>query len=71
MKGVQKASVPIWPSGQVERLLQERAGALAEAYSGGAWPDLTEDRWMCKYCPVAGACERGPADRLPAQQAAS
>jgi CRISPR/Cas system-associated exonuclease Cas4 (RecB family) len=60
MKGVQKAAVPIWPDGQVERLLQERAGALAEAYRGGAWPEMTEDRWMCAYCPVAAACERGP-----------
>jgi len=42
MKGVQKASAPVWPDGQVERLLQERAGALAEAYGGGDWPELTE-----------------------------
>jgi PD-(D/E)XK nuclease superfamily len=61
MKGVQKASVPIWPEGQVERFLQERAGALAEAYAGGDWPALTDDRWMCSYCPVTAACERGPA----------
>jgi CRISPR/Cas system-associated exonuclease Cas4 (RecB family) len=59
MKGVQKASMPIWPDGQVERFLQERAGALAEAYAGGDWPALTEDRWMCNYCPVTAACERG------------
>jgi CRISPR/Cas system-associated exonuclease Cas4 (RecB family) len=59
MKGVQKASVPIWPDRQAERFLQERAGALAEAYSGGDWPALTEDRWMCNYCPVTAACERG------------
>jgi hypothetical protein len=71
MKGVQKAAAPIWPEGQIERLLQERAGALAEAYSGGAWPDLTEDRWMCNYCPVVAACERGPASQIPAHQAAS
>jgi CRISPR/Cas system-associated exonuclease Cas4 (RecB family) len=71
MKGVQKASVPIWPDGQVERLLQDRGGALAEAYSGGDWPELTEDRWMCRFCPVAAACERGPANQLPAQRAAS
>jgi hypothetical protein len=61
MKGVQKASVPIWPSGQIERFLHERAGALAEAYTDGTWPALTEDRWMCTYCPVVAACERGPA----------
>jgi hypothetical protein len=59
MKGVQKASVPLWPDGQAERFLQERAGALAEAYVGGDWPALTEDRWMCNYCPVTAACERG------------
>lgn len=59
MKGVQKASVPIWPDGQAERFLQERAGALAEAYVGGEWPALTDDRWMCNYCPVTVACERG------------
>jgi CRISPR/Cas system-associated exonuclease Cas4 (RecB family) len=61
MKGVQKAFVAIWPDGQIERLLQDRAGALAEAYAGGDWPEMTEDRWMCAYCPVAAACERGPA----------
>lgn len=60
MKGVQKAAVPIWPDGQVERFLHERAGALAEAYAGGAWPDLTDDRWLCTFCPVVVACERGP-----------
>jgi CRISPR/Cas system-associated exonuclease Cas4 (RecB family) len=59
MKGVTKASVPIWPEGQVERLLRERASALVEAYAGGEWPEMTEDRWMCGYCPVAAACERG------------
>jgi len=59
MKGVQKASVPLWPDGQAERFVRERAGALAEAYVGGAWPALTEDRWMCNYCPVTAACERG------------
>jgi hypothetical protein len=59
MKGVQKASVPLWPEGQAERFLQERAGALAEAYVGGEWPALTEDRWMCNFCPVTAACERG------------
>jgi CRISPR/Cas system-associated exonuclease Cas4 (RecB family) len=59
MKGVQKASVPVWPEGQVERFLQERAGALADAYAGGAWPSMTEDRWMCNFCPVAAVCERG------------
>jgi CRISPR/Cas system-associated exonuclease Cas4 (RecB family) len=64
MKGVQKASVPIWPDGQVERFLQERAGALAEAYAGGDWPALTEDRWMCNFCPVTAACERGLASRV-------
>ena len=62
MKGVQKASVPCWPEGQAERFLQERAGALAEAYVGGAWPALTEDRWMCNFCPVTAACERGEED---------
>lgn len=61
MKGVQKAAVPCWPEGQAERFLQERAGALAEAYAGGAWPALTEDRWMCNFCPVTAACERGAA----------
>jgi CRISPR/Cas system-associated exonuclease Cas4 (RecB family) len=61
MKGVKKASVPIWPDGQVERYLADRAGPLAEAYAGGPWPDLTEDRWLCKFCPVAVACELGPA----------
>jgi CRISPR/Cas system-associated exonuclease Cas4 (RecB family) len=74
MKGVQKTAVPVWPDGQVERLLVERAGALAEAYAGGAWPDLTEDRWMCRFCPVAAACERGPlgqAEPAGLQQAAS
>ena len=71
MKGVQKAAVPIWPDGQVERLLQERAGALADAHAGGAWPELPEDRWMCSYCPVQAACERGPAGHLPVQQVAS
>jgi hypothetical protein len=72
MRGVQKASMPIWPDGQIERLLAERAGALAEAYAGGDWPELTEDRWMCGYCPVAAACERGPASRhAPVHQAAS
>jgi len=59
MKGVRKASVPVWPEGQVERFLQERAGALADAYAGGDWPAMTEDRWMCGFCPVAAACERG------------
>src|SRR5687767_15387851 len=43
MKGVQKASVPIWPEGQAERFLRERAGALADAYAGGDWPALTEE----------------------------
>ena len=60
MKGVQKASVPLWPEGQAERFLRERAGALADAYAGGGWPALTEDRWMCNFCPVTAACERGP-----------
>ena len=59
MKGVTKASVPIWPEGQVERFLRERASALVEAYAGGDWPAMTEDRWMCGFCPVAAACERG------------
>ena len=71
MKGVQKASAPLWPDGQIERLLIDRAGALAEAYAGGEWPDLTEDRWMCNFCPVAEACKRGPATHLTVQQAAS
>ena len=73
MKGVQKAAVPLWPDGQVERLLVERAGALAEAYAGGDWPDLTEDRWMCGFCPVAAACERGPSRQAepPALQRAA
>jgi CRISPR/Cas system-associated exonuclease Cas4 (RecB family) len=66
MKGVQKAAVPIWPDGQVERFLIERAGALAEAYAGGAWPAMTEDRWLCQFCPVSGACERGPLESADA-----
>jgi hypothetical protein len=61
MKGVQKAAVPIWPDGQVERFLYERVGPLAEAFAGGAWPAMTEDRWLCSYCPVVAACERAAA----------
>jgi len=60
MRETKKVAVPIWPDGQVERFLAERAGPLAEAYAGGAWPDLTEDTWLCRYCPVAAVCERGP-----------
>ncbi len=60
MKGVKKTSVPIWPDGQVERYVAERAGPLADAYAHGSWPELTEDRWLCKFCPVAVACELGP-----------
>jgi CRISPR/Cas system-associated exonuclease Cas4 (RecB family) len=59
MRETKKVAVPIWPDGQVERFLAERAGPLAEAYSGGAWPDLTEDTWLCRYCPVAAVCEAG------------
>jgi hypothetical protein len=59
MKGVRKAPIPLWPDGQAERFLQERAGSLADAYAGGEWPALTEDRWMCNFCPVTAACERG------------
>jgi hypothetical protein len=62
MKGVKKASVPVWPDGHVERFIQERAGGLAEAYAGGDWPGLTEDRWMCGFCPVVSACERGAVE---------
>jgi hypothetical protein len=62
MKGVKKASVPVRPDGHVERFIQERAGALAEAYAGGDWPGLTEDRWMCGFCPVVSACERGAVE---------
>lgn len=59
MRETKKVAVPIWPDGQVERFLAERAGPLAEAYLGGAWPELTEDAWLCRYCPVAAICEAG------------
>ena len=62
MRETKKASAPIWPEGEVERYLAERAGALAEAYASGTWPEMTEDTWLCSYCPVAEACKRaGPA----------
>ena len=60
MRGVQKASVPIWPDEQVERFLGERAAGLVQAREAGEWPAMTEDTWMCNYCPVAKACRRGP-----------
>jgi CRISPR/Cas system-associated exonuclease Cas4 (RecB family) len=69
MREARKVAAPIWPDGQVERYLIERAGPLAEAYATGAWPERTEDTWLCRYCPVAAACEQasskqtsGPAD---------
>lgn len=65
MRATRKVEVPIWPDGQVERYLYERAGGLAEAFAGGAWPELTEDRWLCDYCPVLAACQRGPAPPEP------
>jgi CRISPR/Cas system-associated exonuclease Cas4 (RecB family) len=60
MREVKKVAVPIWPDGQAERFLAERAASLADALEGGAWPAMTEDRWMCRYCPVAATCEAGP-----------
>jgi CRISPR/Cas system-associated exonuclease Cas4 (RecB family) len=57
MRETKKVGAPIWPDGQVERYLAERAGPLAEAYATGAWPAMTEDTWMCRYCPVAVTCE--------------
>ena len=54
-------AAPIWPEGQVERYLAERAGPLAEAYATGGWPAMTEDTWMCRYCPVAATCEAATA----------
>ena len=60
MRGVQKASVPIWPDEQVERFLAERAAELVQARETGEWPAMTVDTWMCTYCPVAKACQRGP-----------
>ena len=63
MRGAQKASVPIWPDEQVKRFLGERATGLVRARETGEWPEMTEDTWMCTYCPVAKVCRRGP---LPA-----
>jgi len=60
MRGVEKASVAIWPDVQVERFLAERAAELIQARETGAWPAMTEDTWMCNYCPVAHACKHGP-----------
>jgi CRISPR/Cas system-associated exonuclease Cas4 (RecB family) len=65
MRGVQKASVPIWPDEQVERFLGERAAGLVQARETGEWPAMTEDTWMCNYCPVAEACQRGPVVQSP------
>ena len=62
MRGVSKVGIPIWPDGQTERFLVERAAALADALDGGPWPALTVDTWMCRSCPVQQACARGPAD---------
>jgi CRISPR/Cas system-associated exonuclease Cas4 (RecB family) len=62
MREVKKAPVPIWPDGQVERFLIEGAASLLQAREGGEWPAMTEDTWMCRYCPVADACARGPGD---------
>ncbi|MDP8921450.1 MAG: PD-(D/E)XK nuclease family protein [Chloroflexota bacterium] len=70
MRGVQKASVPIWPDEQVERFLGERAAGLAQARETGEWPAMTEDTWMCNYCPVARACRRGPLTRPSTADAA-
>jgi CRISPR/Cas system-associated exonuclease Cas4 (RecB family) len=56
MREVKKVAIPIWPEGQVERFLIERAASLAQAYETGAWPEMTEDTWMCRFCPVAEAC---------------
>jgi CRISPR/Cas system-associated exonuclease Cas4 (RecB family) len=59
MRETKKAAAPIWPDGEVERYLAERAGPLAEAYAMGTWPEMTEDTWLCSYCPVADVCKRG------------
>ncbi|MCC6178040.1 MAG: PD-(D/E)XK nuclease family protein [Chloroflexi bacterium] len=66
MRGVQKAAVPVWPDGQAERFSIEAAGALADAFIVGTWPAMTTDTWMCRSCPVAATCERGPLPSLPA-----
>jgi CRISPR/Cas system-associated exonuclease Cas4 (RecB family) len=63
MRDTKKVAVPIWPDGHVERFLAERAGPLAEAYAAGTWPDMTEDTWLCRYCPVAAICEAGVVSR--------
>ncbi len=60
MREVKKAEVPIWPDGQVERFLAERAPGLADALATGVWPPMTEETWLCRYCPVAEVCESGP-----------
>jgi CRISPR/Cas system-associated exonuclease Cas4 (RecB family) len=58
MRGVKKVGVPIWPDGQAERFLAERAASLVQARETGEWPDMTEDTWMCRFCPVAEPCGR-------------
>ena len=70
MRDVKKVGVPVWPDGQTERFLIERAAELAEALEAGAWPAMTEDRWMCHYCPVAETCARGPAAQPRVEQSA-
>jgi hypothetical protein len=59
MRETKKVAAPIWPDGQVERYLVERAGPLAEAFATGTWPGMTMDTWLCRYCPVAVTCELG------------
>ncbi len=56
----QKAPVPVWPDDQVERFLAKRAPGLADALATSVWPPMTEETWLCRYCPVAEVCESGP-----------
>ena len=63
MRETKKVAAPIWPDGQVERYLVERAGPLAEAFATGTWPGMTMDTWLCRYCPVAVTCEIGEVER--------
>jgi CRISPR/Cas system-associated exonuclease Cas4 (RecB family) len=65
MRGVRKVAVPVWPDGQAERFLVERAASLAYARETGQWPAMTEDTWMCAYCPVAEPCASGPTANVP------
>jgi CRISPR/Cas system-associated exonuclease Cas4 (RecB family) len=62
MREVKKVAAPIWPDGQTERFLIERAGNLAHALETGAWPAMTEDTWMCRFCPVSEVCAAGARD---------